>query len=328
MSTHRRSPNPPPARSRQVAGLRKPGSPSPSPRPRPTPYSAQNEDPADAPVTEVAETQSAVDEVPATGVDEVETEPPVDAPVDDAVSEDVVEDVVEDDAQPARAEAKPKAKARDGGELKPTAEADVLEGQAEPEASPAGRAAESDGKGRALVGILMAVGVVLAPVAGLFGWLYFDARGVVGNQALADKSIPEAARTAQAAQGIQDAVENVLSYRYDELDKHEIEAKDVITGGYAKEFSTLYCAVKTFAPEQKLVAATTVQNVAVMEMDDETATALVFVSAEWSRGNGQGSKGGGALHITVTQDGPVWKISEMTAHGQPPTDPKNTPANC
>lgn len=311
MSTHRNSPTPPPSRRRQVAGIRKPGSPSPSPRPRPTPYSAQQAD----------ETRPAVDEVSAPSIDESEAEAVVEAPQDEAVAEDVVEDA----AEPSLAVAKPKAKARDTGELMPTAEADVLEERAEP-APPS--AAATGGKGRALAGILLAVGVVLALVAGLFGWLYFDARGVVGNQALADKSIPQAARTAQASQAIRDAVQNVLSYRYDELDKHEIEAKDVITAGYAKEFDSLYCAVKEFAPGQKLVASTTVQNVAVMEMDDETATALVFFTHEWSRGNGQTGRGGGALRVTVTEDGPVWKISEMTAHGQQPTDPKKPLAKC
>lgn len=149
--------------------------------------------------------------------------------------------------------------------------------------------------------VLVAVAVVLA-----FGWHSARTSEAMTNQAFVDK-----AATAQLVGQVSEAIKTV--YPYDFTTLGEDEAKAVVTGVFADEFTRVFEPVKVLAPQQQAVLTTTVPAAGVISLRGDRARLLMMVDQRGVRGPAKQPTGATARLVVDAQriDG-RWKIAEVT----------------
>ncbi|MBA0124706.1 hypothetical protein H0B56_04050 [Haloechinothrix sp. YIM 98757] len=340
-----------PNRRRRVAGHARPGTekeqrPSPSPRPRATDEDGTPvEQPQDAESAADSAADSATESttgeaggpaeqagaaVPETG----STEPEQAGAGTEELDEGSIADRPEAGAQPsahASTEAGDAAVTgavertgdggdSDGGDSDASGHAGAPADEDVPGWSVGDGGGDGDGSGEAarrgvspkvLAAVLTVAGVVLAGLAGFFGYQYSQVSGATSNKALVDASA-----TAKVKEDIGSAVERVLSYDHSAIEETEKAADELlITEDVRETYNDLYSEVKRIAPEQKMVLKTRVSRSAVIELDDDRARLLVFVDQSANReGQEDGNVGGSQLAVTAQRQDGQWKIAQLDTY--------------
>ncbi len=237
----------------------------------------------------------------------------------------------ESDAARPRPKPSPRRKTRDAGVPKPSSETEVGAAQAEPaETEPAttddtdaevGGAARATGSGASrtpLVAGLLVVAVLFAALAVFFRIQGAEARSATSNTALVD-----VARTAQVKEETSAAVEQLFSYDYNDIEKTENAAKELLaTDEVREQYERQFAEVKRVAPEQKMVVTTKVTRSGVMMLDNNRAKVLVFVDQTSTRTDqNQTSAGGSQLSVEAEFRDDSWKITGLNTYNDLPQPP-------
>lgn len=336
MSPSRRTPpNPGPSRRPKVAGLRKPaGSPSPTPRPSPEPVAPDSEV-HEHPEPESVESPESVDS--AESVESTAKPEPEHAESEHAGSEHTGSEHTEPEQvgevhaltgepDPApRPKPSPRRKARDTGTAKPSSEDETeaahsdTESDAEPPAAPPKVAARVGARSRKpLVAGLLVVAVLFAGLA-----VFFRVQGAEAASATNNTALIDVARTSQVKEQVSDAVERLFSYDYQNIEKTEKAAQELlVTDEVREKYEKQFAEVKRVAPEQKMVVTTKVTRSGVMMLDDNRARVLVFVDQTSTRTDqNQTSAGGSQLSVEAEFRDGSWKITDMNTYNDLPQPP-------
>lgn len=284
MTNRRRSTPSGGSRRPQVAGLRKP-----SPRPRPTPEPRQDQ--ADT------ETSAAATATGATA--ESETAAGTDAAA----------------AQPASPRPRPRSKTRDGGTRKPeTPDETVSQASALPEGRAAATKQPRPAPSWSMTSVVGSLALVLALTAAFFAYKYLSIDAGDENKAMVD-----VVATQELKQQVGDGIEAMFSYDYNNVEQHEKAVKDVLaTDEMRSQYEQLMGDVKAKAPKQKVVLQTTVRNIAVISMTDDSAQVLAFIDQTSVREDtGQTAATGDQPTITAMKVDGEWKISHIDAYADP-----------
>jgi Mce-associated membrane protein len=134
-----------------------------------------------------------------------------------------------------------------------------------------------------------------------------------GNEALADPEL-----TRQVIDDVTTAVQTTFSYDHTNLDATEAAVEQYLTGTARCVYEALFAEVERLAPEQKIVLATTVREVAVVRLAGDRAEALVYVDQQSTRADtNKTTAAGGQLVVRVHRDGDRWTVAELDLLGQP-----------
>ncbi|WP_199441737.1 hypothetical protein [Umezawaea beigongshangensis] len=295
-SRRRPAPQPPTGRPR-VAGLRRPSGGRTQPPGSPAPVepaqveSPQVEEAAHEPV------DTAGDRVPGDGAPaDVPEEPLAGVAVigaDESVLAGAESGAKEDDA------------AEDGGAGEDGAE-DVPE-----------EAASASPPRRSALVLPVALLVVALVLGGLGAFFFAQTRGVRNSTAASNTALVDSARTSEVNGQVQDAVEKAFSYNFSDIAATERAADEVLAGRARCQYGVVFEPVRTLAPEQKLVVTTRAVTSGVTVLDDDRATALVFVDQVTTRTTDNQTGGGaGMLRASVERLDGRWRITDVFMFGQ------------
>lgn len=210
---------------------------------------------------------------------------------------------------------RPRPKARDEGIRKPESPDETV---SQPSALPEGRAAATKQRLQhatwTLTSVVGALALVLALTAAFFAYKYFAIGAGDENKAMVD-----VVATEQLKQQVSDGLETMFSYNYNNVQQHEQAVKDVLaTDEMRSQYEELMGDVKEKAPKQKVVLQTTVRNVAVIEMNENSARVLAFIDQTSVReDSGQSAATGDQPTVTAVRVDGEWKISHIDAYADP-----------
>lgn len=152
---------------------------------------------------------------------------------------------------------------------------------------------------------LIAVALVVAAVG---SWLTIAAASHrVGNTAVVDNST-----TRQVIGQVNEALEQIFSYKFDDTAVTEKAAADVLVGAAKEQYAKLFEQVRQQAPEQKLVLRSKVAVSGVTMLSGDNATLLVFIDQSATRGDtNAGSSGAAQLRVSAQRSDGRWRITEL-----------------
>lgn len=165
-----------------------------------------------------------------------------------------------------------------------------------------------------MTSVVAALALVLALTAAFFAVKYFSVDAGDENKAMVD-----VVATEQLKQQVGDGLEAMFSYNYNNVEQHEKAVKDVLaTDEMRSQYERLMGDVKEKAPKQKVVLQTTVRNIAVISMTDDTAQVLAFIDQTSVREDtGQTAATGDQPTVTAMKVDGEWKISHIDAYADP-----------
>jgi Mce-associated membrane protein len=239
---------------------------------------------------------------------------------DTATGDTAIGDTATGDAVPADVPDEPVAGVAVIGEDEPagtdtdtdTADDDDEDDEDEP-AEPAGTTPR---RGSSLV-LPVALLVVAVVLGGLGAFFFAQARGVRSSTAASNTALVDSARTSEVNGQVQDAVEKAFSYDFSDIVATEKAADEVLTGRARCQYGVVFEPVRTLAPEQKLVVTTKAVTSGVTVLDDDRATALVFVDQVTTRTTDNQTGGGvGMLRASAERVDGRWKITDLVMFGQ------------
>ncbi|QKG27086.1 hypothetical protein [Actinomadura verrucosospora] len=105
----------------------------------------------------------------------------------------------------------------------------------------------------------------------------------------------------------------VFSYSADSLDATRQAADRGLTGAAAAQYQSLMKRVMVEAPRQHLTVTTRVTRTAVVGLDRDTATLLVFLDQVSSRPGQKQGTASTALVVTAKKSGARWLISSLAS---------------
>ncbi len=153
----------------------------------------------------------------------------------------------------------------------------------------------------------MAVVVLMAGFAVFAGLRAGAVHG--GNRAVADT-----AATTQVADQVGGDLKAIFSYDYDNLARTERAAASMLVDEAVGQYEAGYASAKQQAVDQKLVRTTTINSIAVANLDGDSAKLLVFVDQQTlTTTSNQQSSASAALSVTARKVDGTWKIASMTA---------------
>ena len=164
------------------------------------------------------------------------------------------------------------------------------------------------GRARRVAVVLLAVlAVAFAAAAGY--WAYGQVRGATGI----------AAAHAEAETAATDAAQEILSYRYDQLDEHLEKSQALMTPDFAEEFETISPALNDLAPQRQIVVEATAREAAPTPCGDDCSTdeaeILVFVDqARVADGEQQPTVFGNRITMSMVRDGGTWLVDDIEAY--------------
>ncbi|MTD53534.1 hypothetical protein [Amycolatopsis pithecellobii] len=130
-----------------------------------------------------------------------------------------------------------------------------------------------------------------------------------GNRAVAD--IPA---TAAVSDQIGADIKAIFSYDYANLARTERAAASMLVDDAVGQYQAGYASARQQAVGQKLVRTTTVNSIAVADLQGDSAKLLVFVDQQTlTTSSNQQSSTSAALSVKARKVDGAWKIASMTA---------------
>jgi Mce-associated membrane protein len=156
-------------------------------------------------------------------------------------------------------------------------------------------------------------------LAGLAVWFGPNAHRLHTSAAARNTALTDSATTSEVNGQVTSAVNAIFSYDYNDLDKTQQAAQNVLTGQAICQYNSLFKVVREQAPQQKLVVTVTAANSAVELLQGDRARVLVFATQSSVRTSTNQSASAGAMFAVnaVHRDG-RWKIENIdTFTGDP-----------
>ena len=169
---------------------------------------------------------------------------------------------------------------------------------------------------------------MLAVVAVVLAGLAFFFRGKADALTSGDSNtaLTDSAGTSQVIGQLSNAIKQTFSYNYTDLDATAKAVKENLTGKALCEYNLLFGEVKQYAPEQKIVLATTVREIALVRLEGDRAEALVYIDQSSTRVDVNKTVAvGGQFAVMAQRQGDHWKITEFDMFGQPLFNGKPAP---
>jgi Mce-associated membrane protein len=171
---------------------------------------------------------------------------------------------------------------------------------------------EPDAESPALSKRLSVVLIVVALVVAAAGTWLTIAAASHRAQAEANTAVVDNSTTAQAIGQVNEALEQVFSYKFDDTAVTEKAAADVLVGAAKDQYAKLFEQVRQQAPEQKLVLRSKVALSGVTMLSGDNATLLVFIDQSATRGDtNAGSSGAAQLRVSASRSDGRWRITEL-----------------
>ncbi|SFB30779.1 Mce-associated membrane protein [Amycolatopsis marina] len=228
----------------------------------------------------------------------------------------------------------PRRKARDTGVPKPSSETEIDTDQLEQADAEPAKGRETDAEEGAAVGATAVTGgagsrrsrtpliVGLLVIAVLFAGLavFFRIQGAEAQSATNNTALVDVARTAQVKQETGAAVERLFSYDYNDMEKTEKAADELLlTDEVREQYAQLLSEVKREAPKQKMVVTAKVTRSGVIMLDDNRAKVLLFIDQTSTRTDkNQTSAGGAQMSVDAEFRDGAWKITNLNAYNDLP----------
>jgi Mce-associated membrane protein len=218
---------------------------------------------------------------------------------------------------------RPAGKRRATGAARPT---DLT--SAETDTGAARHAVTEDRPEKSAASKYLSTAIVLAVVAVLLAGLAFFFRGRADALTSGDSNsaLTDSAGTSQVVGQLSNAIKQTFSYNYTDLDATAKAVKENLTGKALCEYNLLFGEVKQYAPEQKIVLATTVREIALVRLEGDRAEALVYIDQSSTRVDVNKTVAvGGQFSVMAQRQGDHWKITEFDMFGQPLFNGKPAP---
>lgn len=231
-------------------------------------------------------------------------------------------------AKPRSDSIRPAGKRRATGAARPT-DLTAAESDAGTESKRPARRAKADERptrSRAQTQISLAIILVVVAVvmAGLAVFFRGKANGLTSGDT--NSALTDSATTSQIKGQLTNAIKQTFSYNYTDLASTEKAVKDTLAGKALCEYDLLFKDVKQYAPQQKIVLATTVRELAVTRIDGDRAEALVYIDQLSTRADVNKTVAvGGQFAVRAQRSGDHWKITEFDMFGQPLVNGKPAP---
>jgi Mce-associated membrane protein len=174
----------------------------------------------------------------------------------------------------------------------------------------------------------ISVAIVLAVVAVILGGLAVYFRGEIEKLTSGDSNsaLTDSGATSQVTGQLSDAIKKTFSYNYTDLDSTEKAVKEVLSGKALCEYNLLFAELKQYAPEQKIILATTVRQIGVVRLEGDRAEALIYIDQQSTRVDTNKTVYVGAqFAVQAHRDNDRWKIIEFDMFGQNLFSGKATP---
>ncbi|HEX6353909.1 hypothetical protein [Actinophytocola sp.] len=335
MPPHRRRPVPtsgqtPPVRRPKVAGLRnKPTHTEPPAAPEPVDSADTVEDKVEVETPDTEERVSGV----LTGV--LGESPAPDEPASEADSDAEPEPKPEPkprrkaaDEPTTRSTPRPAGKRRTAGSARPTDLAAAEKGAGTQSRRPGRHVRVDDRPTRSPSQRQLSVAIVLAVVAVVLGGLAVFFRGQVDNLTSGDSNsaLTDSAGTSQVVGQLSDAIKKTFSYNYTDMGATEKVVKEVLSGKALCEYNLLFTELKQYAPQQKIILATTVREIGVVRLEGDRAEALVYIDQQSTRADvNKTVYVGGQFAVRAQRVDDRWKITKFDMFGQALVNGKQAP---
>jgi len=128
-----------------------------------------------------------------------------------------------------------------------------------------------------------------------------------GNRALIDT-----ARTGEVLTHAKEASEQLFSYSYTDLDKHDAMFAELTTGEFRGKYTELFADMTAQAVEQKVTLTSTVKDAAVRVLTDDHAEVLVFIDQNATRADTNATNAANTMFLaTFTLVDGDWKVSDI-----------------
>ncbi|MGJ9413173.1 hypothetical protein ACHAAC_10740 [Aeromicrobium sp. CF4.19] len=184
----------------------------------------------------------------------------------------------------------------------------------EPSASETGtdlRGTGSTGRRFTRTRILTAVVMVLALVfgAGASYWAWDRAQGTFGVEAA----------QGEAADAAAVAAEQILSYRYDQLDEHLENSQALMTPSFAEDFESISPALDDLAPQRQIQVEATARDAAAQPCGSDCSTdsveVLIFIDqARLVDGDEQPTVFGNRITLSMVESDGEWLVDDIEAY--------------
>jgi len=328
---HRRRPVPtsgqaPPIRRPKVAGLRnRPGHPD-EPAEVESAEPTESAEPEVEPVTGAGVLNGILGERPAAAEPPAEPDAAEPEPARKPRHTAAAAPVTRSKPRPADGDRRPAGKRRATGAARP---ADLTSAETDAGAArPARHARVEDPPARTAASTYLSTAIVLAVVAVVLAGLAFFFRGKADAITSGDSNsaLTDSAGTSQVVGQLSNAIKQTFSYNYTDLDATAKAVKENLTGKALCEYNLLFGEVKQYAPQQKIVLATTVREIALVRLEGDRAEALVYIDQSSTRVDVNKTVAvGGQFAVMAQRQGDHWKITEFDMFGQPLFDGKPAP---
>lgn len=134
----------------------------------------------------------------------------------------------------------------------------------------------------------------------------------------ANHALSEPDLTREATSYLITAVEATFSYDHTDLARTEQAVEEHLTGTARCVYDLLFAEVKQYAPEQRIVLATTVRELALVRLDDERAEALVYIDQRSTRTDiNKVVAVGGQFAVEARHEDGRWRITRFDMFDQP-----------
>ena len=165
------------------------------------------------------------------------------------------------------------------------------------------------GKRLALLGPWLAAALLVG--FGVYGFVQAD--GLRSTPAAENHALVDAAGTAEVQAAATQTLTRVLSFDYTAPEATTAAADELLRGDAREEFDVLYDGLAEQAPGQELVLTARVSSVALQDLTDDTARALVFLDQTSQRaGDAETSVSAAQISVALERDGSGWTVTELT----------------
>ncbi|QWF77537.1 hypothetical protein [Amycolatopsis sp. CA-230715] len=162
------------------------------------------------------------------------------------------------------------------------------------------------GRRASLLAVLTAV-IVLATATAVWSGIKAASLGS-DNAALADTGA-----TAEVTEQVGAAVKAIFSFDYANLDRTERASAGMLVDNAVGQYRRSFAAAKKQAGDQKLVRSTTIREIGVRDLHDDTARLLVFVDQQTIGGPPDQASSTAHLDIGARKVDGTWKIADLIA---------------
>ena len=127
-----------------------------------------------------------------------------------------------------------------------------------------------------------------------------------------NRALIDIARTEELLTHAKEVSEQLFSYSYTDLRKHEGTFAALTTGEFRTKYIELFADIVSQADDMKLTMTSTVNDAAVRVLNDDHAEALVFLDQSSTRGDTNATTAAGAMFLlTFTPVDGDWKVSDI-----------------